>query len=316
MLMDIVTMPTNDQPNLNQLSVAHIAGISPPPKGAKIAFQGAAGAYSDLACKTLFPDAISSPCQSFADAFSMASKGLAHYAVIPIENSLGGRVSDVHDLLPNSGLYIVGEYFQPINHCLWGVKGAKLEDIQEVRSHEQALSQCKINLNALKVKAVASYDTAGAARDLAASGQKNIAVLSSVLAGEIYGLSLLRARMEDRLDNVTRFIILSTKQQQPDYQSQADYITSLYFETKSVPASLYKSLGGFATNQINLIRLESYISLADQSRASFYVELEGHPSQKALSQAFEELQYFTGKLKTLGVYLKSPYRNTLPSSNS
>lgn len=289
-------------PELSHLSIDHVKNV---------AYQGVPGAYSHLTCSTLFPDAAAISCQNFDEAFKMVASRNADFAAIPIENSLGGRVSDVHHLLPESGLYIVGEYFLPINHCLWGIKGSRFEDIKEVRSHEQALSQCRVNLNGLGVNAVPTSDTAGAARDLASSKLSHVGVLSSAIAGEIYGLELLRARMEDRLDNVTRFIILSHRPQEPAYDVSHEFLTSLYLDTRSVPAALYKCLGSFATRQINIIRLESYVSLSDQSRSSFYIEIEGHPAQSMIAQALEELQYFSNRVKPLGTYPTSPYRHHL-----
>ena len=274
-----------------------------------VAYQGVAGAYSHLASQMIFTNAKALACENFDKAFELAIAGVAQFAVIPIENSLGGRVSDVHLLLPKSGLYIVGEYFLPIHHCLWGKKGVDLRDIKQVRSHEQALSQCRHNLQGLGVEVIPTSDTAGAARDLAAGDERHIGVLSSAIAGEIYGLELLRTRMEDRMDNVTRFIILSSQPIQPDYDGQHGYITSLYIDAKSVPAALYKCLGGFASNRINIIRLESYISLSDPGRASFYLEIEGHPHEKSLDQAMQELQFFANRVKMLGTYPKSTYRN-------
>ena len=298
---------TAAQSDSNLKALAHL-----PFEGVKqVAYQGVPGAYSHVVCSSLFPTAEAISCQNFEDAFGKTIDGECMFSVIPIENSLGGRVSDVHQLLPDSGLHIVGEYFLPIHHYLWGSEGASLDTITEVHSHEQALSQCRTNLKGLGVKTVPTSDTAGAARDLAQSKNTKIGVLSSKLAGEIYGLNLIRSRMEDRFDNVTRFILLSRNAFHPAYKQGEDYITSFYFVARSVPAALYKCLGGFATNQINIIRLESYISLTSPNQVSFYVEIENHPTEKMMDHALQELQFFTTHTKIIGVYHKSDYRRTL-----
>lgn len=279
--------------------------------GLKVAFQGEEGAYSHQASLEIFPHCQPLARPSFDLAFQAVAEGQADYAVIPIENSLGGRVSDVHHILPDTSLFIIAEHFLPIHHVLWSVAGRKLEDIKLVRSHEQALLQCRGNLHELGLVAEATYDTAGAARDLAKSQDPEVAVLASPLAGKIYGLQALRSRMEDNLNNVTRFLVFSPKELRANMKSGARIFTSLYFDVVSQPAALYKALGGFATNGVNLLRLESYISLRQPNRASFYVEIEGHPDEKAVDASLRELGYYCQFQKILGVYEASPWRQKL-----
>lgn len=292
-------------PAMTQPLKALLAQSGDPPH--RIAFQGLQGAYSHLASSRYAPDLDVLPCATFEDAFHAVESGEALLAMIPIENALGGRVAGVHDLLPHSTLHIIDEYFQPIQHGLLGLKGAKLSDIKWVHSHPQALAQCRRALQDLGVRTVEHADTAGAAKDIATEGDKTQAALASTLAAEIYGLPVLRERMEDRLGNITRFVVMARQRIEPDPRD-AQALTSLVFALKSVPAALYKSLGGFATNAVNFIRLESYIALGEQSEAQFYAEIQGHPSQPAVRQALEELQFFTTRVKILGVYPASPER--------
>ena len=266
-----------------------------------IAFQGVPGAYGNLACRARFPELETVPCKSFEDAFAAVEDGRVDLAMIPIENSLGGRVADIHHLLPESNLYIVDEHFQPVQHHLLGVPGASLEGIRQVYSHEQALAQCRDLILELDVEPVVRADTAGAAEEVAAAGDPSIAAIASELAGEIYGLVSLRSRIEDRLGNTTRFVVMSRRREEPDLRD-GPCLMSLVFQVRSVPAALYKSLGGMATNGINIVRLESYISLATPNVAQFYAEIEGHPTDKAVNQALDELQFFSTTVKILGVY--------------
>lgn len=281
--------------------------VNPATDNPVIAFQGVPGAYSHLACKSAFPAMEPLACATFEDAFAAVEEGRAGLGMIPIENSLGGRVADIHHLLPDSNLFIVAEHFQPVHHNLLGVKGATLETVREARSHQQALAQCRATLRELKIKAVMAPDTAGAAKAIAELNDPSVAAVASSLAAETYGLQVLRPRIEDRIGNVTRFVIMSRTRIEPDPRS-GPCLTSFVFTVRSVPASLYKSLGGFATNGINMIRLESYISVADYSRARFYAEIEGHPSDKAVDRALEELQFFTTNVKLLGVYPQASFR--------
>jgi len=275
----------------------------------KIAFQGEPGAYSHLACVEAYPDLEPVPSESFEDAFALVADGSAALAMIPIENSLGGRVADMHHLLPESSLYIVNEHFQAVQHCLLAPAGATLEGLQRIESHTQALSQCRRMIRELGVEVVHTADTAGAARDVAERGDPKTAAIASSLAGEIYSLDVLRTRIEDRLGNTTRFVVMSRARLEPDPRD-GPCMTSLVFQVRSIPASLYKALGGFATNGINITKLESYIVDASFTVAQFYAEIEGHPSDTNVAHAFDELQFFCTKMKVLGTYPQHPFRLT------
>ena len=272
-----------------------------------IAFQGIPGAYSNLACQARFPEIEAVACGTFEDAFAAVEEGRTDLAMIPIENSLGGRVADIHHLLPESNLYIIDEHFQPIQHHLLAVPGATLEGVRKVFSHEQALAQCRELIRELGVEPVIRADTAGAAEEVSELEDPTIAAIASQLAGDIYGLISLRTRIEDRLGNTTRFVVMSRRREEPDPR-EGPCLTSLIFQVRSVPAALYKALGGLATNGINVVRLESYISLTTPNVAQFYAEIEGHPAEKAVDQALEELQFFSTKLKILGVYPANRFR--------
>lgn len=267
----------------------------------RIAYQGVPGANSHLACQHVFPDTPTLACTSFEEAFTAVEKGEAGLAMIPIENSLGGRVADMHHLLPESSLYIVGEYFHPVHHNLLAPKGATLEGLREAHSHPQALTQTRETLRQLGIKPVIAADTAGAAAEIARLNDPKIGAIASTLAADTYGLEILRSRFEDKIGNVTRFVIMSRTRIEPDPQ-EGDAITSFVFNVRSVPAALYKALGGFATNSVDMIKLESYISIADDNTARFYAEIIGHPAEKHVDRAFEELQFFTSKVKILGTY--------------
>jgi len=273
----------------------------------KIAYQGVPGAYSHKACVEAYPDMDPVACESFEDAFAAVADGRARLAMIPIENSVGGRVADIHHLLPDSGLYIIDEHFQSVQHQLLAVEGATLETIENVTSHVQALSQCRHLIAELNLKPVQSADTAGAAKQLAESGDQTTAAIASQLAGEIYGLKVLRSRIEDRIGNTTRMVVMSRQRVEPD-PSSGPCMTSLVFQVRSVPAALYKSLGGFATNSINITKLESYITDASFTVAQFYAEIEGHPSDRHVDMALDELQYFSAKMKILGTYPANAFR--------
>ena len=273
----------------------------------RIAFQGVPGAYSEMACKEAYPNMEPVACDSFEDAFAAVETGATDLAMIPIENSLGGRVADIHHLLPDSGLFIIDEHFQPVQHQLLALPGAKLEELTTVTSHVQALSQCRHLIAELNLKPVQTADTAGAAQTLSASGDMTTAAIASALAGETYGLVALRSRIEDRIGNTTRMVVMSRTRVEPDPRS-GPCMTSLVFQVRSVPASLYKAMGGFATNGINITKLESYITDASFRVAQFYVEIEGHPAQKNVDQAFEELQFFSNSMKILGTYPANAFR--------
>jgi len=272
-----------------------------------VAFQGAPGAYSDLACRAVFPEASTLPCTAFEDAFAAVAEGRADRAMIPIENSVAGRVADVHHLMPLSGLHIVGEHFQRVNHQLLAPKGATLKGLKRVFSHIQALSQCRNLIRELGLESMVHADTAGAAAEVAARGDKQEAALASSLAAEIYGLEVLKESAEDAAHNTTRMLILSRVAKVPD-PGEGPCITSLVFRVRNVSAALYKAMGGFATNGVNLTKLESYMVGGKFVAAQFYADAEGHPDQRPMRLALEELRFFTREMKILGTYPASPFR--------
>jgi prephenate dehydratase len=273
-----------------------------------IAYQGVPGANSHIACQQAFPDMTPLACATFEDAFAaVESEGKAALAMIPIENSLGGRVADIHHLLPESSLYIIREHYLDVQYQLLATKDATLEGLTEVRSHAQALAQCREQLAQLGVRTAARADTAGSAMEVAELGDPTIGALAPPLAGEIYDLQVLRSRFEDRIGNTTRFVVLSRARRDPD-PKDGPCMTSLIFQVRSVPAALYKAMGGFATNGVNITKLESYISGDRFSVARFYAEIEGHPADPAVAQAFEELDYFSKNVRVLGVFPAADYR--------
>ncbi len=271
-----------------------------------IAFQGARGAYSDMACRAVFPDLKTIPCDSFDEAFRAVMNGQADLAMIPVDNTIAGRVADVHHLMPECDLFIVGEHFQPVNHMLLGVKGAKVSDIKYVHSHVHALPQCREFLKGINAKPNVHVDTAGAAMEIANKNDKEHAAIASSLAAEIYDLEILERDIEDSIHNTTRFLILSAEPNFPDIDEE-NVLTSLLFEVRNIPASLYKGLGGFATNGLNLCKLESYVDENFQA-ARFYCDIEGHPESRAFNRALEELGFFAKDVKLLGSYIAHPSR--------
>jgi prephenate dehydratase len=271
-----------------------------------IAFQGSPGAYSDLSCRTVFPGMRTMPCASFEDVFEAVRSGRAELAMLPIENSVAGRVADNHILLPNGGLHIVGEHFHRVEHHLLAPPGATLETIRTVRSHVQALSQCSRMIRRLGLKAVSHADTAGAAADIAGRGDVTEAAIASELAGSINGLVSLAANIEDADHNTTRFLVMAREPKAPPPGSSC--ITTFVFRVRSVPAALYKALGGFATNGVNMTKLESYMVGGRFSAAQFYADVEGHPEERPLRLALEELDFFAREVKILGVYPANPFR--------
>jgi prephenate dehydratase len=278
----------------------------------KIAFQGAFGANSDMACRAVYPNCETIPCFGFDDAFSAVQTGAADLAMIPVENSTAGRVADVHYLLPQGGLHIIGEHYQPIQHHLLAAKGAKLSDIKRVESHVQALAQCRNWLKRHGIQPVVHADTAGAAQDISKRGDPTVAAIASDLAGKIYGLESLATNIADSDEeggskNTTRFLILSREAIEPSPESAC--ITTLLFRVRSVPAALYKALGGFATNGVNITKLESYLVDGNFTAAQFYVDVEGHPQNMPLRLALEELAFFAHDAKILGVYPAHPFRH-------
>lgn len=270
-----------------------------------IAFQGELGANSDIAARAVFPGRQTLPCVTFDDAFSAVREGTAAYAMIPIDNSIAGRVADIHRLLPHAKVKIVGEYFQPIEHRLWAITGATLEHITEAHSHIHALAQCRNYLNNHHIKPVIAEDTAGAAREVAERKDSTIAAIASPLAGELYGLTELARGIEDAEQNTTRFIIVAKEGIIPPIETPS--ITSLFIKLQSVPAALYKAIGGFATNEINLIKLESYIG-ADFQSAYFYIEAEAHINDERMKKALEEIALVTEEVEIIGTYVAHPSR--------
>ena len=269
----------------------------------KIAFQGVAGAYSHMACQAHRPDLEPLPCASFTDMIACVQDGMADCAMVPVENSTAGRVADIHHLLPDSGLFIISEHYQPVAHKLLGINGATLSDITEVHSHEQGLAQCRVTLHKMGIKPVIHADTAGAAKDVAARGDLHVGAIASGLAGELYGLETLRDTITDKDTNTTRFLVMSCENHVPaNFQEPA--ITTIVFEVRSVPAVLYKALGGFATNGINLTKVESYMLDGSMNAARFYVDCEGHPEAPSMKLALEELRFYCtdGGVRILGTY--------------
>jgi prephenate dehydratase len=271
-----------------------------------ISFQGAPGAYSDLACRRVYPQVRTLPCAQFEDAFAAVREERAALAMIPIENSVAGRVADIHHLMPQSGLFIIGEHFERVNHHLLAVPGATLADLRIVKSHVHALSQCRKLVRELGLDPVVAADTAGAAAELAAHPDPSIGVIASELAGEIYGLQSLKQNIEDAEHNTTRFLIMSPEEIRAPRGGPS--VTTFVFNVRNVPAALYKALGGFATNGINMTKLESYMVGGRFAATQFYADVEAHPDDRPLKLALEELAFFTHAVKILGVYPAHPFR--------
>jgi prephenate dehydratase len=276
----------------------------------KIAYQGEPGANSHIACIEACPTFEPMPCGTFEDAFQAVADGEAALAMIPIDNSVAGRVADIHHLLPRSNLYIVGEHFLPVHHQLMITPEASLQAIKSVHSHVHALGQCRKVIRELKIKPVVAADTAGAARELAESRDLSKAAIATRLAAEIYGLRIVREDIEDESHNTTRFVILSATPQDAEPEDQP-VITTFVFRVRNVPAALYKAMGGFATNGVNMTKLESYQLEGQFSATQFYADIEGHPSERSVRLAMEELEFFTSYLRVLGIYKASPHRAEL-----
>jgi prephenate dehydratase len=290
------------------MTAAFRATAKPKPDPTRaIAFQGAPGAYGDLACREAYPEMESLPCPSFEDAFAAVRESRAALGMIAVENSIAGRVADIHHLLPGSGLHIIGEHFQRVNHHLLAPKGASLATLKTVHSHVHALSQCRNAIRALKLKPIVHPDTAGAAADVAERDDPSEAAIASSLAGEIYGLTSLKADIEDAAHNTTRFLVMAREPVDPG-AAAGPVITSFLFRVRSVPAALYKALGGFATNGVNITKLESYIIDGAFTVAQFYADIEGHPDQRPVRLALEELGFFSREVRILGVYPAHPFR--------
>jgi prephenate dehydratase len=267
----------------------------------KIAFQGEPGAFSHAAAHAMFPAGEPVPCVTFEDTIAAVQNGTADYGVVPVENSLYGRITDIYHLLPDSGLFIVGEHFLRVEMNLLGVRGATLADVKSVQSLSVALGQCRKFIQEHKFKTINAVDTAGSAREVAQKGDKAVAAIASRFAGEIYGLDLLAENIEDAAHNTTRFLVIS-KEREEAKPNGRQVKTTFVFRVRNVPAALYKAMGGFATNGVNMIKLESYMLDGSFTATQFYADIEGHPSDRSVALALEELGFFTDHLRILGVY--------------
>jgi prephenate dehydratase len=274
----------------------------------KIAFQGEPGANGDEACRTYFPDHIPAPYAAFEDAFDAIRSGECALGLIPMENSIVGRITDVHHLLPDSGLKIIGERFKPIHFQLMANPGVKLSDVQTVTSMAPALGQCRQTLRRLKVRLEPASDTAGAAKALAAQPDRTRAAIAPALAAELYGLNILMRDIEDDATNTTRFIVMTADENPPRPPTGARCVTSFVFRVRNIPAALYKALGGFATNGVNMTKLESYMEGGSFTATFFYAEVDGRPEDVGVAHAFEEAHFFSDHFEILGVYEADPYR--------
>ncbi|MBR72550.1 MAG: prephenate dehydratase [Rhodospirillaceae bacterium] len=279
-------------------------------KRSTVAFQGVAGAYSDLACREAFPENTTLPCPTFADTFAAVEEQKAKWAMIPIENSVAGRVADIHQMLPHSGLHFVAEHFQRIHHQLLGIQGTKIENIKKVYSHVHALSQCHKILREFGIEAVVHADTAGAAAEISAQNDRSVGAIASILAAKTYGLEILKSNIEDEDHNTTRFILLAKQPIDPGLNS-GPVVTSFVFRVRNVPAALHKALGGFATNGINMTKLESYMVGGTFTATQFYAEVEAHPKSPSLENALEELAFFSREVRIMGVFSAHPFRSQL-----
>ena len=266
-----------------------------------IAFMGVEGANADLACRQNYPYMRTVPCHSFEEVFAAVAEGKAKYAMVPIENSQAGRVAEIHNLLPRTNLHIVAEHIKKIEHHLYGLTNATLESVTDVYSHHQGLLQCRSFITARKLRTHIHDNTATAARDVAAWKDTSKAAICSALAGELYQLKQLAENIHDAEDNETLFVVLAREAVDPE-DAGGKVLTSLFFNLRNIPAALYKSLGGFATNNVNIIKLESYIRAGANSSAQFFMTFEGHPRERPVQLAIEELGFFTQKVNVLGVY--------------
>ncbi len=277
-------------------------------KKIKVAFQGEEGAYSHLACLELFPEAEIKACKTFDQVFKLANNNSDYKIIIPITNSSTGSIADMHYLLPKYKLQIHAEHFLEVHHNLLGIKGTKIKDIKTVRSHTQALSQCSKVILENNFKAIVSTDTAGSAKFIFEKKDKSESAIASELAAKIYNLEILKNNIEDEKGNVTRFLIMQKEIKHPEYKKDKKYITSCIFKLKSIPAALYKALGGFATNSVNLCKLESFAVKNTFDQVQFYIEIESHIEDSSLQKALEELGFHTQQLDILGVYEASQFR--------
>ncbi|MCH9813697.1 MAG: prephenate dehydratase [Epsilonproteobacteria bacterium] len=274
-----------------------------------IAYQGVKGAYSEQACKNAYPHLTPIACDTFQEAMWLVEQGDVDIAMIPLENSTAGRVEEIYRLIPKMALHVIGEHFEPVVHCLIGVNGAHTDDLKYVASHPQALAQCHNNIISLGLKADAKLDTAGSAKELSESGDISRSAIASKLAAEIYGLDVLQEHFEDIQGNTTRFFVLSRKKFIPTFNKDKSYITSLIFQVRDIPSSLYKALGGFATNGVNLLKIESYMGTTTLDGSQFHIDIDGHIEARPLRLALEELAFFAEDVRVLGTYEKHRLRN-------
>ncbi len=276
----------------------------------RIAFQGERGAYSDLACRTAFPGCETVPCTTFSAAIEAVHEKAAELAMLACENSLAGRVPDIHTLLPLAGLHIVGEHFQRVEHCLLGVRGATIDDLRRLHTHPVAMGQVRKLIRELALTPVIEADTAGAAALVASWGRKEEAAIASSLAAELNGLQILRRNVEDAAHNTTRFYLAAGEPRWPQ-PGTPDAMTTILFRVRNVPAALYKAMGGFATNGVNMTRLESYMLDGNFTATQFMADVDGHPEDASLREALNELGFFSDELRILGVYPRSTFRKRL-----
>ncbi len=274
-----------------------------------IAYQGHEGAYSHLACSHVHPDMAAMACPSFYDAMLQVEQGNARLAMIPLENSTAGRVEEIYRQMPKTRLHIVGEHFEPVNHCLLGYPGSTLETLRSVGSHPQALAQCDAFIKSHDLQPIAKLDTAGSALEVSQLQDLSHGAIASSLAAELYGLEILQQHIQDLTGNTTRFLILSKTEAIPTYNPQEQFITSIMFRVRNIPAALYKTLGGFATNGVNLVKLESYLAGGTLRESSFHLDVAAHPAQHAMQLALEELRFFAREVRLLGTYRAHPFRN-------
>ena len=275
----------------------------------KVGFQGERGAYSHIASLKIFPKAEIKTCKTFDETFRLAAENNDVRIVVPIENSLAGRVADIHYLLPKYKLQIHSEFFLNVEHNLLACKGTKIETIKKIRSHGQAIGQCQKIINKYNLEPIIAADTAGSAKYLSLHKSTTEAAIASELSAKIYGLEILKKNIEDETGNVTRFLVMGKEKFQPDYEKEKKYITSCIFRLKSIPSALYKCLGGFATNQINLTKLESFSVKNSFEQVNFYLDFEGHLENDSVKKALEELGFHTETLEILGVYEAHEFRS-------
>jgi len=294
-------------PNRSKSAAGQSAAKKPGAARLRVSYQGEAGANSHVASLEVFPDCEPIPCATFEDALAAVKSGDATYAMIPIENSVAGRVADIHHLLPNAGLYVTGEHFLRVRHQLLAVKGATLATVKKALSHVQALGQCRQTLRKLGIVPIVEADTAGSARMVAEKGDPSISAIATTLAAKVYGLETLMSDIEDEAHNTTRFVILAAEPDDAE-PGNGPCITTFIFRVRNVPAALYKALGGFATNGVNMTKLESYQQNGAFTATMFYADIDGHPSDEPVRLALEELSFFSSEVKLLGTYPASPYR--------